>query len=114
MINDWPCHRCGTDNVLAILRLPHTWTNASGNEFPVIREVHLCARCDAADPLAGPVVRYFAIGGSARSEDAAELSRDLLRWIDQARPSQVEPDESSGARSDWFVEPGGPPPISSA
>ncbi|GAA2596317.1 hypothetical protein GCM10010399_28610 [Dactylosporangium fulvum] len=71
MTGDRPCHRCGTDSVVAVLRLPHTWTNAAGDPVPVIREVHLCAHCDAGD--------------------IARLTRALLPWLDRARPP--EPDE---------------------
>ncbi|MFG3423734.1 DUF6300 family protein [Micromonospora sp. NPDC048063] len=93
MTHDWPCHRCGTDNVLAVLHLPHTWTNTSGNQVPVVSKYVLCARCDADDPLTGPIVTHFTVQRTAQPEDVAQLARDLLRWIGQARPAI--PDENA-------------------
>ncbi|MFE9204581.1 DUF6300 family protein [Micromonospora sp. NPDC007230] len=93
MTRDRPCHRCGTDNVLAVLRRPGSWTNASGNRVPVVQEIHLCARCDADDPLAGPVVGHLDADGARQPGNAAQLAGDLLRWIDHARPAR--PDENA-------------------
>lgn len=94
MIADRTCPRCRTDNVLTILRRPHTWTNASGNQVRGIGEVLLCACCDAHDPITGPIVMYFAVHGSARPESLAQLARYLLRWIDRAREPK-QPDENA-------------------
>lgn len=94
MIPDRACPRCRTDNILAILRRPHTWTNASGNQVQGIDEVLLCARCDAYDPIAGPITTYFAVHGSAQPESLAQLARHLLHWIDQARAPKP-PDENT-------------------
>ncbi|MEU8108688.1 DUF6300 family protein [Nonomuraea muscovyensis] len=57
------CPHCGIGDVLAVLRLSHTWTNASGGLVSGVSDVLLCGRCDAADPVAGPVVTYFAVHG---------------------------------------------------
>ncbi|SEH01193.1 hypothetical protein SAMN05444920_119123 [Nonomuraea solani] len=78
MTGDGGCPRCRTDSVLAVLRLPATWANQAGGA----REVVLCARCDAGDP----VVAYFAAHGTVRPEGVDELARLLLDWIDRARP----------------------------
>ncbi|MGI5225072.1 DUF6300 family protein [Actinoallomurus sp. CA-142502] len=83
------CPRCRVGEVLAILRLPHTWTNASGGRVRGVSDVLLCARCDADDP----VIRHFPARGTVRPPDADRLARDLLRWIDQARPPK--PDENA-------------------
>ncbi|MDX3100563.1 DUF6300 family protein [Nonomuraea angiospora] len=93
MTGDRPCPRCRTGSVLAVLRLPHTWTNAAGNEVRGVSEVLLCARCDAGDPAAGPIVTYFAVHGSVRPEHAAQLARGLRHWAERARPPR--PDESA-------------------
>jgi Family of unknown function (DUF6300) len=81
------CPRCRTGEVLAVLRLPHTWANASGNPVRGVSEVLLCARCDAADPI----VTYFTVHGSARLEDVPVLARLLRHWLARARPPA--PDE---------------------
>nr|WP_055502209.1 DUF6300 family protein [Nonomuraea pusilla] len=91
MIRGGTCPRCRTGEVLAVLRLPRSWTNTSGSLVRGTRDVLLCAACDADDPLAGPVVTYFAVHGRARPQDAALLAACLLRWIAGARPA--EPDE---------------------
>ncbi|MEU9506038.1 DUF6300 family protein [Micromonospora sp. NPDC048170] len=102
MTRDFPCHRCGTDNVLAVLRLPGTWTNASGNRYPVVHECHLCVRCDADDPLAGPVVGYLTADEARQTENVAPLARDLLRWIDQARPAKPDEDALQAEVDAWY------------
>ncbi|GAA3769237.1 hypothetical protein GCM10022225_64980 [Plantactinospora mayteni] len=102
MTGDWPCHRCGTDNVLAVLRRPGTWTNAAGNRIPVVHERHLCARCDADDPLSGPVVEYLTAGEGRDREDATQLARDLLRWIDHARPATPDEDALTAEIDAWY------------
>ncbi|MGV9309729.1 MULTISPECIES: DUF6300 family protein [unclassified Nonomuraea] len=92
-MGDWPCPRCRADSVLAVLRRPHAWTNTSGNPVRGHSDVLLCARCDADDPLTGPIITYFAVHGSARPENVGQLARLLLRWVDRARPPA--PDEKA-------------------
>ncbi|MFC4006872.1 DUF6300 family protein [Nonomuraea purpurea] len=75
------CPRCRADDVLAVLRRPHTWTDASGGQVRGVREIVLCARCDAGDPL----VSFFAVHGTATKETAAELAGHLRRWIDRTQ-----------------------------
>ncbi|WP_242614226.1 DUF6300 family protein [Actinomadura roseirufa] len=87
------CPRCGIGEVLAVLRLPHVWTGARGNRIRVVSDVLLCARCDADDPLAGPVVTYFIVHGSVQPDGASDFARVLLRWVAGARPP--EPDENA-------------------
>ncbi|MFI7033238.1 DUF6300 family protein [Microbispora rosea] len=87
--SDKTCPRCRTGEVLAVLRLPHTWTNTSGRPVRGIREVHLCTHCDAGHPI----VTYFAIHGSARPEHADFLARLLRHWTDHVRP--LVPDENA-------------------
>ncbi|WP_055478541.1 DUF6300 family protein [Sphaerimonospora mesophila] len=82
------CPRCRTGEVLAVLRLPHTWTNASGRLVRGVGEVHLCARCDPGHPI----VAYFAVHGLARPEHADLLARLLHDWADHALPPV--PDEN--------------------
>ncbi|GAA4521529.1 MULTISPECIES: DUF6300 family protein [Nonomuraea] len=76
------CPRCRTGDVLAVLRLPHIWTNASGNEVRGISEVLLCARCDAGDPLVASFTPPY---------DPDRFVRALLGKAAGARPP--EPDE---------------------
>ncbi|WP_214323806.1 DUF6300 family protein [Nonomuraea sediminis] len=85
MTGDWPCPRCHTDSVLAVLRLPHTWTN----KVQCISEILLCARCDANDPL----VTFFTVHGTARPDNALQLARALQNWAANARPPK--PDENA-------------------
>ncbi|MEV0387808.1 DUF6300 family protein [Nonomuraea sp. NPDC050643] len=82
------CPRCRADEVLAVARLPHTWTNASGGQVRGLREVLLCARCDAGDPLAGPVVACFARHSRPGPEHAAGLAAALRRWVEGTRPAE--------------------------
>ncbi|WP_188187813.1 DUF6300 family protein [Nonomuraea sp. SYSU D8015] len=89
MTRDLTCPRCRTPSVLAVLRRPHTWTNASRNQVRGVGEVLLCARCDAGDPL----VTYLVVHESVQPEDAAHLARLLLHWIDGTRPRK--PDETA-------------------
>ncbi|MET7329698.1 DUF6300 family protein [Nonomuraea sp. NPDC005650] len=95
------CPRCRAGDVLAVLRLPHTWTNASGHEVRGVSEVLLCARCDAGDPAAGPVVTYFAVHGSVRPEHADRLARALRHWIDRARPPRPDEDALRAETEAW-------------
>lgn len=81
------CPRCRTGEVLAVLRRPHTWTNASGRQVRGTSEVLLCARCDAGDPLGGPIVAYFARHPVALPEHVPELARLLRRWIGGTPPA---------------------------
>ncbi|MGV9378816.1 DUF6300 family protein [Nonomuraea sp. NPDC003707] len=102
MTGDPPCPRCRTDSVLAVLRLPHTWTNASGNEVRGVSEVLLCARCDAGDPVAGPIVAYFAVHGCVRPEHTAELARALRHWADRARPPRPDENAPAAETEAWY------------
>ncbi|RBQ19840.1 hypothetical protein DP939_14120 [Spongiactinospora rosea] len=81
------CPRCRAGDVLAVLRLPHTWTNTSGNPVRGLSEVLLCTRCDAADPL----VTYLAVHPSPCHQDATTLARLLRHWIGRARPPRPDP-----------------------
>jgi Family of unknown function (DUF6300) len=102
MTREWACHRCGTDNVLAVLRLPHIWTNTSGSQVPVISKFVLCARCDSDDPITGPMVTHLTAPGPAQPEDVAQLARDLLRWIDQAQPTGPDEDALNAEVDAWY------------
>ncbi|MFI7643052.1 DUF6300 family protein [Nonomuraea sp. NPDC049400] len=101
MIRDRTCPRCRTGDVLAALRLQHTWTNASGSQVRGTSEVLVCARCDAGDPLTGPIVTYFTVHGSARPEDAAQLAGYLLRWVERARPPKPDEDALNAEAEAW-------------
>ncbi|MBB6551057.1 DUF6300 family protein [Nonomuraea rubra] len=96
MSGDPACPRC-TGEVLAVLRLPHTWTNASGRPVRGHGEVLLCARCDAGDPLA----TYFAVHGTARPEHAALLARLLRQWLDRVRPRAPDEDALRAEAEAW-------------
>ncbi|MFB9833642.1 DUF6300 family protein [Actinoallomurus acaciae] len=89
------CPRCRVGDVLAVLRLPHTWANASGGRVRGISEVLLCARCDADEPL----TRHH---GSVRPQDADEFARDLLRWIDRARPPKPDEKALEAEAEAWY------------
>ncbi|WP_420313620.1 DUF6300 family protein [Actinopolymorpha alba] len=102
MSHEQACPRCRTHNLLAVLSLPDTWTNASGNQARVISDVPLCARCDADDPFAGPVVTYFAVHGSAQPETAPHLARCLLRWIEHARPPKPDRNVLNAEAEAWY------------
>ncbi|WP_433211486.1 DUF6300 family protein [Microtetraspora malaysiensis] len=102
MTRDWACPRCRTDSVLAVLRLPHTWTNAWGDQVRGVSDVLLCARCDAADPLAGPVVTHFTVHGTVRPENIAQLAPGLLHWIDRARPPKPDEDALDAEAEAWY------------
>ncbi|SDI18752.1 hypothetical protein SAMN05421505_13743 [Sinosporangium album] len=78
------CPRCRTGDILAILRLPHTWENATGKRVSVRSDLLLCSHCDAHDPLTGPIVTYFALHETVRPEHMHHLARLLRRWIDHA------------------------------
>ncbi|WP_173525342.1 DUF6300 family protein [Nonomuraea antri] len=80
------CPRCRAAAVVAVVRLPHVWTNASGHAFRVVSEVLLCTRCDAGDQAAAPVLACFAADGSLRPESAERLAPGLRRWAARARP----------------------------
>ncbi|MCP2357542.1 hypothetical protein HD597_004562 [Nonomuraea thailandensis] len=91
------CPRCRTGEVLAVLRLPSTWTNASGRPVRGHGEVLLCARCDAGDPL----VTYFAVHGTARTEHAELLARLLHQWLGRARPQTPDDDALRAETEAW-------------
>ncbi|WP_329244891.1 DUF6300 family protein [Actinoallomurus sp. NBC_01490] len=92
------CPRCRVGEVLAILRLPHTWTNASGGRVRGVSEVLLCARCDADDP----VTRHFPAHGPVRPQDADRLARDLLRRLARARPPKPDEDALKAETEAWY------------
>ncbi|WP_043635148.1 DUF6300 family protein [Nonomuraea candida] len=95
------CPRCRTGEVLAVLRLPHTWTNAAGRPVRGVGEVLVCARCDADDPVAGPIVTYFAVHGTVRPPHAAALARLLRHWITHARPPRPDEDALRAETESW-------------
>ncbi|GII94296.1 DUF6300 family protein [Sinosporangium siamense] len=80
------CPRCRTGEVVAVLRVPYSWTNTSGKPVRGRSDILLCTRCDAADPVTGPLITHFTVHGTV--PDGDDL---LLRWIDQAKPRK--PDE---------------------
>ncbi|MEO3795504.1 DUF6300 family protein [Nonomuraea sp. B10E15] len=84
------CPRCRTGEVLAVLRVPHGWTNASGRPVRGVREVVLCARCDAGHPVAGPLVAYLIVHEEVEPAQLAGLAPLLRRWMDGARPSALD------------------------
>ncbi|WP_431899109.1 DUF6300 family protein [Nonomuraea sp. bgisy101] len=96
------CPRCRTGDVLAVLRLPHTWTNASGNQVRGTSELLVCAHCDVDDPLTGPIVTYFTVHGSAQPENVAQLAGCLLRWIGQARPPKPDENALNAEAEAWY------------
>ncbi|MGR6918582.1 DUF6300 family protein [[Actinomadura] parvosata] len=91
------CPRCRFGEILAVLRLPRTWTNASGRPVRGLGEVLLCARCDAGDPL----VTYFAVHAAARPEHAALLARLLRQWAARARPEGPDEDTLRAEAEAW-------------
>ncbi|WP_326642114.1 DUF6300 family protein [Streptosporangium sp. NBC_01755] len=103
MTGRWACPRCRTGEVLAVVRLPHTWTNAAGDPVRGIRDALLCACCDAGDPNAGPIITYFAVHGSAQPETLVQLARYLLRWIHRARaPKQPDENALNAEAEAWY------------
>ncbi|GAA3693915.1 hypothetical protein GCM10022224_069300 [Nonomuraea antimicrobica] len=97
-----PCPRCRTGEVLAVLRLPYTWSNAAGRRVRVMSEIAVCGRCDAGDPVTGPIVAYFAVHGSARPEHLAPLARLLRRWAERARPPRPDLDALAAEAEAWY------------
>ncbi|RJL35474.1 DUF6300 family protein [Bailinhaonella thermotolerans] len=95
------CPRCGTGEVLATLRLPYTWRNASGHPVRGTSEIVLCARCGAADPLTGPIVAYFARHGTAGAGDLTSLARALRRWAAGASPPRPDPGAVAAEAEAW-------------
>ncbi|NJP97565.1 hypothetical protein HCN51_50480 [Nonomuraea sp. FMUSA5-5] len=91
------CPRCRFGEILAVLRLPRTWTNASGRPVRGLGEVLLCARCDAGDPLA----TYFAVHATARPEHAQLLARLLRQWAARARPEGPDEDALRAEAEAW-------------
>ncbi|MFI7705311.1 DUF6300 family protein [Nonomuraea sp. NPDC049480] len=79
------CPRCGGEEVLAVARVPHGWTTASGNRVRGSAEVVLCGRCDAADPAVA------CLRDGVTTETADRAARLLRRWMDRARPPRPDP-----------------------
>ncbi|WP_336214969.1 DUF6300 family protein [Nonomuraea sp. LPB2021202275-12-8] len=56
-----------------------------------------------ADPLAGPIITYFAVHGSAPPEALVQLARFLLRWIHQPRaPKQPDENALNAEAEAWY------------
>ncbi|TDE58855.1 hypothetical protein E1295_04435 [Nonomuraea mesophila] len=79
------CPRCRTGEVLAVVRVPHGWTNASGRPVMGVGEVLLCGRCDAGRPVTGPLVAYLTAHESVGPAELDDLAPLLRRWMDGVR-----------------------------
>jgi Family of unknown function (DUF6300) len=102
MSRDRTCRRCRTGEVLAVLRLPHTWTNASGGRVRGRSELPVCARCDAGDPATGPIVACLTVHATVRPENVAALARLLRRWAERARPPRPDVNALNAEAEAWY------------
>ena len=102
MSRDGTCRRCHTGDILAVLRLPHTWTNSSGGQVRGVSEVPVCTRCDANDPATGPIVTYFTVHASVRPEHVAPFARLLRRWTDRAQPPKPDENALRAEADAWY------------
>jgi hypothetical protein len=83
------CPRCDAE-VLASLRVPHGWTNARGVQVRGSRHLIVCARCDADDPVAGPIVTFFTVHAEATASTVDQLAVLLRRWVTAAQGREVD------------------------
>ncbi|WP_345432058.1 DUF6300 family protein [Actinoallomurus vinaceus] len=83
------CPRCDAE-VLASLRVPHGWTNTHGVQVRGFRELIVCARCDADDPAAGPIVTFFTVHAEASDANIGQLAVLLGRWVAAAQARRVD------------------------
>ncbi|WP_432190647.1 DUF6300 family protein [Streptomyces sp. Tue6028] len=68
------CSRCGGDHLLTTATMP--MKDAFGQPI----ELELCKKCDADQPAAAALVRFFTEGGGhdlSRSKEGAQL---LMEW----------------------------------
>ncbi|MEU0567533.1 DUF6300 family protein [Nonomuraea sp. NPDC005983] len=102
MTSDRACPRCHGGDVLAVLRVPHGWTTARGNQVQGSAEVLLCARCDADGPVTGPIVAYFAVHELVSPETLDELASLLRDWIDRAKPPELDENALAAEVEAWY------------
>jgi hypothetical protein len=71
------CPRCGNVVLLSAV-------NAYG------RGIIVCEKCDAEDPWAGPIIRYFQARGRLQA-DSLEVFADLVMdWMKNAMPPEFD------------------------
>ncbi|MGN9844974.1 DUF6300 family protein [Nonomuraea sp. H19] len=75
------CPRCRGGDVLAVARVPHGWTTATGKRVRGSAEVVLCARCDAADPVVARLLNAVTV---------EDLAGPLRCWLARARPPALD------------------------
>jgi hypothetical protein len=95
-----PCPRCGGEGLLSA-RVPHGWYNNRGTAVRGTAEVILCPRCDASDPLAGPLVLFFAVHGQVTDETTGEFAALLRRWASKAQVPATDQAALEGERQAW-------------
>jgi hypothetical protein len=76
----WTCPRCGGE-VLATAGLPHR---------PGTTQVLLCSRCDAADPVAGPIVTFFTVHETVTPDTVEEFATLLHRWAAHVKVPELD------------------------
>jgi hypothetical protein len=85
-----PCPRCGGEGLLSA-QVPQ-WRNGQGADVRGAREVVLCPHCDAHDPAAGPLIRFFAVHGQVTAGTTEELASLLRSWADHAQLAAMNND----------------------
>jgi hypothetical protein len=84
-----PCGRCGGEGLLGA-KVPHQAPGRHGTGLRCIRGITLCARCDADDPWAAPLILFFAVHGQITDESEAEFETLLRTWVGHARVPDVD------------------------
>lgn len=82
------CGRCGGEGLLGA-KVPHQAPGRHGTRLRCIRGITLCARCDADDPWAAPLIMFLTVHGQVAGESTAEFAALLRTWLAHARVPDV-------------------------
>ncbi|MGY4920292.1 DUF6300 family protein [Streptomyces sp. 900116325] len=82
------CPRCGGSGPVSA-QFPYSWTNASGEAVPGIREATLCPVCDRDEPAADRLLAFFAVHKTLEPSELGTFHNLSTAWVAIARARKV-------------------------
>ncbi|MFB7312536.1 DUF6300 family protein [Streptomyces sp. NPDC056192] len=83
------CPRCGGPGPVSA-QFPHSWTNASGEQVPGIREATLYRVCDRDEPAAEGLLAFFALHKTLKPSELETFHDLSAAWVAVARARHVD------------------------